>query len=284
MIISRLIGGLGNQMFQYAAGRRLAIIHNTDLKIDISGFGNYKIHRYQLGQYNISAQIATTDEIKNFRGKSILFINRLTPSNARWIKEKYFHFDPSILMLQDNVYLDGYWQSEKYFKDVENPIRHDLRVKSPPSENNASMLTDIQRQMSVALHIRRGDYVTNKITNLHHGTATLEYYQNAIKYLISHGIQKPCFYIFSDDPTWVKQNLKLDYPTVYVNHNDRDHGYEDMNLMSHCQHFIIANSTFSWWGAWLSNNPNKIVIAPKLWFADPMIDTNDLIPSEWRRL
>ena len=184
---------------------------------------------------------------------------------------------------EGNVYLEGFWHSEKYFKDIENVIRQEFTIRDEPDALNKEMANKIMACEPVSIHIRRGDYVSDKKTNEFHGTCSLEYYNDAIG-IITKEIKAPHFFVFSDDPVWVQDNLKLKFSTTYLVYNGAEKAYEDLRLMSLCKHHIIANSSFSWWGAWLSGNPYKIVIAPKKWFNDETIDTSDLIPDEWFRI
>ena len=275
MITVKLYGGLGNQMFQYAAGLRLATHHQTKLAIDLSWFetiGKTADTRrvYELDCFNLSAQPAG-------------FMNKVFGGRSVTIKEKGFRFDPEILSAPANATLDGYWQSYLYFEDAAETIRRDFNFALPPSAPNAAMLNEIAKVTAVSLHVRRGDYITNEAANKFHGTSPLDYYRMAIEYL-SARVKNPHFFVFSDDPEWCKANLTIDFATTYVDHNPPDKGYEDLRLMSHCKHHIVANSSFSWWGAWLNSNPEKIVVAPKIWFLDSSIDTTDLVPTSWKRL
>jgi len=269
MIIVRLIGGLGNQMFQYAAARRAAYVHSTTLKLDISAFNWYKLRKYSLNHFNIIENIATADDIAQFKGQII--------------KQNFFHFNPDILKVPKDVYLDGYWQSEKYFADIEDIIRKEFRTKYELYGKNKELASYIQNCTSVSLHIRRGDYVSDPQTNSVHGTCTLDYYQRCISKLLEK-ITDPHFFIFSDDPKWVIANLHLDYPTTFVIHNGLEKDFEDLRLMSMCKHNIICNSSFSWWGAWLNANPGKMIFAPDQWFRSEKLYTGDLMPSTWQRI
>jgi len=271
MIIIKLIGGLGNQMFQYAAGRRAAHINKTELKLDISWFQNPEgaIKRdYLLNIFNIQESFANKEEINKLKGGNQGLWQRLC--------KKFFK-------IKDNVYLEGYWQSEKYFKDIENIIRKEFTFKAAPDNVNQKMLDRITSCDSISIHIRRGDYVVDGKTNRFHGVCDLDYYFKAVG-LVAKQVKAPHFFVFSDDPTWVKQNLHLEFPCVYVDQNFGKKDYEDLRLMLSCQHNIIANSSFSWWAAWLNANPDKIIIAPKKWFAGKSIDTDDLVPASWIRL
>jgi hypothetical protein len=287
MIIVRLIGGIGNQLFQYAVARHLAEIHKTILKIDLSGFGNYKLRKYYLSPFNIQENFATLEEIKvlgvykqEATGRLIARILKKPPKLApTHILEKHFHFDPEILRLPDGVYLDGYWQSEKYFKDIEDIIRQEFTVKTSQDSKNKELSELIASCESVSLHIRRGDFVSNFKTKRVHGICDLDYYSRAVKQ-ITQTVNTPYFFVFSDEPEWARDNLKLSYQIKIVDHNGVDKSHEDLRLMSQCKYHIIANSTFSWWGAWLNARPEKIVIAPKKWFNTNKNDTKDLLSEQ----
>lgn len=297
MIVVRLMGGLGNQMFQYAMGRRVAEESGTPLKLDLSWFleqaqrNSDTTRSYELGVFNISATIASKEELARFkvsRGRFARVFERLTrlflPSTRpNILRERQFAFDASILGNYPDAYLDGYWQSEKYFKAVEPVIRAEFAFTKHPDSKNRELAEKIVGVDAVSLHVRRGDYVLNPATHNFHGTCSLDYYREAIS-LISQTVSNPHFFIFSDDLAWVKQNLVLEFPATYVTHNQGDKSYEDLRLMSLCKHHIIANSSFSWWGAWLASNKRQTVIAPAKWFNRADIDTSDLIPENWIRI
>jgi hypothetical protein len=287
MIIVELTGGLGNQMFQYAAGRRLALHHKTILKLKFIYYPEDTKRWYSLGCFNIKENFATDKEINKIRKipetKIEKLIYLLNPfSKDRLIKEKDFHFDENILNTPDDVLLDGYWQSEKYFKDIEDIIRQEFSLKNQSGHIYKEFLKSIANTNSVSVHFRRKDYVEDKKTREYHGICSLEYYYTAIK-KIGETIKNPHFFIFSDDIEWPRNNLKLNYPLTFVSDNNLT-DCQELILMSKCKNHIIANSSFSWWGAWLSDNPKKIVIAPKKWFNDPSINTKDLIPEIWIRI
>ena len=297
MIIVRLFGGLGNQMFQYAAARRLAHHHNALLKLDVSDLSKWQNwntpREYTLFHFNIEAEIASTSEVVDLRGESKSNIKKgldrffqllgMPARNTRVIREKHFHFDQTILEAPDNVNLDGYWQSEKYFEDIKNVLQKEFTLKNPLEGKNLDVAEEIRRANSVSLHVRRADYVTDQRTTEFHGFCGLDYY-NACVDVVGRSVSDPHFFVFSDDPDWVRGNIKLRFPTTFVVHNEPQKGHEDLRLMSMCQHHIIANSSFSWWGSWLSPRPEKIVIAPRKWFNDKTINTDDLIPDQWIRM
>jgi hypothetical protein len=192
-------------------------------------------------------------------------------------------YDCRILNTPKNVYLDGYWQSEKYFREIKDVIRSEFQVKYPQDTKSQEIGKVISSTQSVSVHVRRGNYASNPRVNSHHGTCAVEYYQECAK-TIEGKLSSPHYFVFSDDIAWAKVNLDFHYPTTFVDHNDPSHDYEDLRLMSMCRHHIIANSTFSWWAAWLNANPDKIVLAPRQWLNDPAIDTRDLLPSNWIRV
>ena len=265
MIVIRLIGGLGNQCFQYAVGRHLSEIHHTELKIDISEFEIYKLHAYSLNHYNIIENFASSEDMVELKQ----------------VREKHLHFDPEILHLPNGIYLHGYWGSEKYFASIAEIIRHDLTVKSSLSGKDKEMAEQITSCESVSVHIRRMDFLPNTYTDQMSECCSLDYYLCSVEH-IALTVIKPHFFIFSDDNAWVRENFKLPYPVTLVDHNGPDKNYEDMRLMSLCKHNIIANSTFSWWGAWLNNNPDKIVFAPKKWFTEKARNSSrDIVPDLW---
>jgi len=291
MIIVKLIGGLGNQMFQYAAGRNLAIKNNTILKLDISGFKDYKLRNYDLGRFKILEDIATSEDLSGVifpsdgsihKVRKYLKIKIADVQHIQFIKEQENDFQPEILTLGDSIYLDGYWQSEQYFSDIKDVIRKEFTVKGVPDPINESYLGKIIDCESVSVHVRRGDYVSNPTTAQVHGFLGLEYYQMALD-IILEKIDEPHFFVFSDDPDWAERNLKPDAPIAYIKHNGAKN-YEDLRLMSTCKHHIIANSSFSWWGAWLAPDENKTVIGPSRWFSDKDYNDQDRMPENWLRV
>lgn len=300
MIIVRLTGGLGNQMFQYALGRHLAEKNSTLLKLDLSGFETYKLRRYALHCFKIWEHVATIEEIVAFKRMGTQRVNRwvskignklgvLPPATSDFyqdnvvIKEKQLSFDSSTLEAKGNIYLDGYWQSEKYFSAIRDILLREFDFKYGQDARSKELAEQIRKTQSVSLHIRRGDYVHNPLTNQVHGVCSLDYYQEAVNRVIQK-MPDSHFYIFSDDHAWVGENFKLDYPATMVDYNNASRNYEDLRLMSLCSHQIIANSSFSWWAAWLNQNKEKLVFAPQHWFNDFSLDTQDLIPDGWIKI
>jgi len=292
MIIVNLMGGLGNQMFQYAAGRSLSLRHQTALKLDLSFLegdqtGNTP-RTFELDRFNISAQKASPREVSQMSGRQLPVRDRLRNRffkagiKGTLFREKQFNVHPEFFLLPDNVYLDGYWQSESYFLEYNEILREEFTLKTPLSGRCLGLADEIQSVNAVSMHIRRGDYVSDPITRAAHHVCDLDYYRRAEEE-ISKSVRAPHFFVFSDDPDWVAANLKLRYPTRFVSHN-QGMAHKDLRLMSLCRHHILANSSFSWWGAWLNPRPDKIVCSPGKWFNEWQADTSDLIPDAWLRI
>ena len=289
VIISEIIGGLGNQMFQYAAGRSVSFRCGQSLRLDISGFAGYGLHQgFELQQvFSCPAEIATESDVRSILGwQSSPAIRRIVARpgmtlfrRKAFVVEPHFHYWPEINHVPQECYLHGYWQSEKYFQSHASDIRANFSFKHTFSNRNAELVEQIVQANAVSLHVRRGDYAKNPGANSTHGLCSLDYYQSAIQYAVER-VNQPNFFVFSDDVAWVRANLHINHPCHYVEHNCGAESYNDMRLMSLCRHHIIANSSFSWWGAWLNPNQNKIVIAPKKWFSSSQ-DTSDLLPRNW---
>lgn len=270
MIIVNLTGGLGNQMFQYAFGRAIAIKHNTNLKFHFTN-ALFNIQRsYELDVFAISATMATKDDLQKLGIIQNRVINRLLylfderygiQFNKHIVTQKYpYIFNSNYLAIRNNSYIQGYWADERYFKGIEDIIRKEFTLKKKLDEKNQKILGQIQKSTSVSVHVRRGDYITNKM-NIPKFIG-LDYYINAIK-KIKKFVPNPIFFVFSDDIPWCKENLApLSNNIYFIDHNKGKDSYKDLLLMSACKHDIIANSSFSWWGAWLNKNDNKIIIKP----------------------
>lgn len=285
MIITKLIGGLGNQMFQYAVGRSLAEKNKSQLFLDVTGYEHQvgvTPRQYALSIFNTEEHFASSSDLDKLKFGSRLG-KLLHLKSKQYIKEKTLNvFDGRILNLPDNTYLNGFWQTEKYFSMIGDIIRSEFSLRPQFNHLDSSLISQIENSQSVSLHVRRGDYVSNVKTNLYHGVCSLDYYQNAIEFLKKTNGELKLF-IFSDDIKWVKDNLKIEQKTVFVS-NGQLKDYEELMLMSKCKHQIIANSSFSWWGAWLNVHPAKKVIAPKNWFNNNSANYNDIIPETWIRL
>ena len=291
-VIANLIGGLGNQMFQYATGRAVAHRHGVPLLLDAGGFAHYDLRRYELGELSIQARLATEDELARagVKAKAPTLLNRVSKAlgldrPANLLKEASFTYDARIEQVTPPVYLDGYWQSERYFSGIADLLRQEFMLKEPVDAANEKIAAQIREAGSsaVSLHIRRGDYVNNPQTAQYHGVCSLDYYRSAVDYIAAR-VSAPHFFVFSDDHAWVGENFKLDHAVTLVDVNGADRGVWDMALMKACRHHIIANSSFSWWGAWLNPHADKIVAAPERWFSGASHDTSDLVPASWIRL
>ncbi|WP_281336370.1 alpha-1,2-fucosyltransferase [Flavobacterium eburneipallidum] len=292
MILIQLQGGLGNQMFQYAFAKILAE-SNKDLVVVENSFFDEKEKRegftprkFELGIFNNHYLEATNLDIQFFNHLSL--VNRIKRKLGLNYPKRYnepsFGFQAHALTIKSPVYLKGYFQSYKYFLGYEDLIRTFFSFPTNKLDSrNKELLSTFKNQNTIAIHIRRGDYVTDKLTQQFHGNCSLEYYYGAITELQTKNKDFTLVF-FSDDSDWVKEQFgDLPYSKIFVDHNKNEDSWKDMFLMSSCQHNIIANSSFSWWAAWLNTNPEKVVVAPKEWFATNK-KTNDLIPSEWIRL
>ena len=292
MITVQLRGGLGNQLFQYAAARSLALHHGTFVAFDLSLLDRAKpggVRRtYELSAFDIKpsrpplldrlafglVDMPSRDRIKSYVNSRL---------RATKYAEQAISFDPAMRdVTSARAYLTGYFQSERYFECIEEQLRVDLKFVDKPK----IQLREIARSEAiVSLHVRRGDYSDNPATNRFHGLCSLEYYEKAIAYL-AEKLEDIHFFIFSDDQAWVRKHLRLTHSATFVEGPPNESSHKDMQLMSQCQHHIIANSSFSWWGAWLNPMPDKIVIAPERWFADEtaQAQTQDMIPEGWIRM
>lgn len=287
MIKLILSGGLGNQMFEYAAGRALSMRYDTDLFVDLyllQKKTKATIRSYELSVFNIEAPISQSIlnkiAVKVFgaiRSKTIghLFLDKF----SIFRDEKAQNYDKRFELLSKNTTLFGYFQNENYFKGISEQLKVDFTFRSPLSGENDKIRYKIEQMTSVSIHIRRGDYINNN-SNL--PVLDLSYYKRAIEYITSQ-IDNPYFFIFSDGIEWVKTNLDLSKLNhEFIDWNTNEDSYRDMHLMSLCKHNIIANSSFSWWAAWLNNNPSKLVVAPQKWYkGDTGIYPDGFLPKKW---
>jgi hypothetical protein len=288
MILSRIYGGMGNQMFQYAYGRMLAHKHQTVFKIyfDDCGYGWAEHSKHlALTHFNIHAQKATEKDRAEFICDSKNLMIRAFHKLKREVKGLHYigdgarvhdhHWDA--LNAPDNSFTDGFWQSEIYFESIAAIIKQDFSIKEPLSDHAKMIEQHIKKSNAVSIHVRRGDYL--KQTNVYH-ICDVAYYKRALD-IVKKKIYNPVVFVFSNDATWVKKELKLDVPMMVV---EDTQAHEDMHLMSCCRHNIASNSTFGWWGAWLNDNPDKIVILPERWLADAAIDTSHYTAAGWLRV
>lgn len=266
----KIFSGLGNQMFQYACARAIQEKFGGDLYLDIYNF-KFDKRKFGLNNFKLNDKIKIIDQdnsISNVQKNKILkilckFMPKLTFKICScfgkylYLGEEYIKIDKNN---KNNYYLFGYWQSEKYFKDIKSILQKEFELKSKIKSSHQKIINEMKEENSVAIHFRRGDYLNiNKYSNI----CTDEYYKKAIK-IINDKVENPMFYIFSDDIEYAKSNWNFGNNVKFI--DEKNNNYEDINLMKHCKHYIIANSSFSWWGQYLSQNENKIVIAPKKWY------------------
>jgi hypothetical protein len=293
MIIIKLQGGLGNQMFQYAFASILAKKNKTNVVIDVSFFERvektpgFTPRNFELILFNNMYTIASKKDFNFFYQLSKIHKvkRKLGLNYPKIYNEPTLAFQSDALLIKSPVYLKGYFQSCKYLVSYENLIRE---LFSFPIDTldpiNKELLIKIKSVNTISIHIRRGDYVSDKITAEYHGSCNLDYYLEAIK-LVASKSKDFTLVFFSDDSDWVKEQFNgLSYSKIVVDHNKGEDNWKDMLLMSYCNHNIIANSSFSWWAAWLNDNPKKKVIAPKNWFKTKGLNTQIILPEEWIKL
>ncbi len=283
MIVVALAGGLGNQLFQYAAGRALALRLGVSLGVDTRSFDRHPVYEYYLDPFAVETVPVGRDALPAGR-RTLLDRIGIRRSRFSTHRERHFQFDPGVLSLPDRTFLTGYFQSERYFLDQVAQIRRELTVRRGPDADNRRVLDEIAAGTAVSLHVRRGDYVTSPDANRLHGTCDPDYYRRAAGFVAARAGGEPTFFVFTDDPDWAAANLKIGFRLRVISHNGVARNHEDLRLMAACRHHILANSTFSWWGAWLDPAPHKIVVAPRHWFRDPSIDTSTLLPEGWTTL
>ena len=294
VIIVKLIGGLGNQMFQYAIGKSIALHHNAELKLDLKFFNTN--HRdksitkrnFQLCVFNINGPFATDKEVFKLTRRTPVYwldkiLNRIMGCRPTYFIEKHYGFDNTISAKHPPVVLEGFWQSEKYFVQFKQEILRTFKFSSLLNSTSVAFLEKIKSVNAVSIHVRRSDYVTVAKNTHTYGACSIEYYQEAVA-LIKRKVSNPVFFVFTDDYEWVRHNLIAQGNFILVEGNIGDNSWMDMCLMSNCKHNIIANSSFSWWGAWLNKNVDKMVIAPQNWYKNPDFDTKDIVPQGWIRL
>ncbi len=279
MIVVKTKLGLGNQMLQYALGRHLSIKHTTDLFLDISWYANnpglQHPREFRLDRFCTKFKLVDFTKLEwklRFTG----FGSKINPFKLPLLKETdLYNFEERFLAAPDNVILEGFFSSYKYFEKIRKQLLEDFHPKGSLDATNEACLQRIKNSNSVSLHIRRGDYASTDF----HGILPVEYYEEAIR-LIAAKTGPLKLFVFSDEPGWVNQNMLFEFPAEVIDFNSDDKNWLDLELMKHCKHNIIANSSFSWWGAWLNENAGKIVVAPAAWYreANKRLDN---IPPGW---
>lgn len=288
MIKIKAIGGLGNQLFQYATARAIAEKRADNVVVDTSGFESYRTHPFCLDKFNCKAtydakQSWVNKFLSNEKIKKLL-------QKLGFIKKYYFEtkltFNEELLLKNNIDYLAGYFQSEKYFLSIRECLLDELTLVKKLNESESSVSNAINNaKNSISIHIRRGDYVSNESANKTHGVCDSDYFKKALNYFSEKKLldKNTELFIFSDDIEWCRNNLQFDYNMNFVD-GSSEKPEVDMVLMSQCKHQIISNSTFSWWGAWLNNNYDKVVVAPKEWFKSTELDSTDIVPDNWVKL
>jgi hypothetical protein len=275
-----LQGGLGNQLFQYACALRLAKAHSTKVAINLSLLRNKRVttpRLYELGNFEISGRLMTPEEERLCRAWPL---NLFMPGRVmRVVKERTSAFQKDVLQLPSNVCLKGYFQTEKYFLEIKDLVKDEFLPIHEHSGWFQSLAEKIGSPSSVVVHVRRGDYLTNSTFR----PLSKEYFLESLAY-IAERVESPTVFVFSDDLSWCKENLRFPVPTIFVEQGNAALPHVDLSLMTLGAHFVISNSSFSWWGAWLAKHKDKIVVAPTRWFNNTPMPEQDIVPEEWVRL
>jgi hypothetical protein len=290
MNIVRITSGLGNQMFQYAFYRALKA-NWPETKIDVSEFRHRRHHNgYELEQvFDIVPDHASRKECDSLadQSKDLLsefrrrFLRVQLECTGTLVRESELGacFHPELLTMR-NGYFQGFWQTERYFLPVAGPLRTAFTFRQPMDAVNSRIAEEIGSCEAVSIHVRRGDYVKKRRLETIGSVCTPRYYRDAIAQIRAR-VPQPRFFVFSDDPAWVRKNVKVD-DALHVDVNTGPASFRDMQLMSLCKHHIIANSSFSWWGAWLNSNPGRLVLAPDVWLRGASMP--DVVPEGWLRV
>lgn len=287
MIVMNVIGGLGNQMFQYAAGRSLSKRLGVPLVLDLRAFDTYNLHGYRLDRLRLAKDVVQTRELSTWPRSWVRLRRKLDAFEVRWggfYVEPSLLFDPGFEAITRGSYVIGYFQNERYFLNVADDVRSELTPRAALDDHNRAAHDAIRAEgpPTVAIHVRRGDYVTHPTTASIHGVMDAPYYAAALAEMRSRLGEIRCV-VFSNDLPWAREYLPVAPDTLFIGGNG-DRPEIDLALMSACSHQIIANSTFSWWAAWLNGNPQKIVVAPRRWFADGTPRDTALVPTSWLRV
>jgi hypothetical protein len=293
MVIVKLKGRLGNQMFQYAVGRSLSARLGTQLTLDSSWLDEMRAKglsiAYELDVFRIDVPVRPVWGAARLANPSRLVhaLQLLRPSRRRFVSTiaegASYAFEPEVLTTPDDVYLDGYWQSERYFAEHEELIRSDFAFPALSAESER-VAEEIRRGRTVSVHVRRGDYAVSARLRTTHGLLGSSYYERAVE-KIAATAENVRLFVFSDDPSWCRTNLAFRQPTTIVERPlPGDRAWEDMRLLSLCEHHVVGNSSFSWWGAWLDPSPAKVVVAPVPWLLAGDDGDEARVPSTWIRI
>ena len=271
MFTVKIQGGLGNQMFQYAYGRAVSLHQNIPLTLDISFYERSSNRAFELSVFNINASIKKTSFLSTLSDK---FKTQKIVTEPRLFSENVFD-------IPDHTILEGFWQSEKYFKPIADTIHKEFTLKNGFGEQASLWKNEIESRNAISVHIRRGDYLQAKHVNLH-GVMPVEYHIKGME-ILAEKVAEPVFFVFSDDIEWCKKNLNSVHQMEFIPETGIS-APESILLMSACKHHLIANSSFSWWGAWLNPNADKTIVAPKHWFVDSNKGPQEIIPNNWIRI
>lgn len=283
MITVALKGGLGNQMFQYAVGKHVALRRCTSLALHLGWFGNERggetRRSYALGPFGLGVPLDGAD-IWGSRAEPRTALSRWAGRrDPRVVQQPGQAYFPDALSAPNNSLLVGYWQSERYFAEIGEIIRADFTLASPPPDADTELSKYIREVGAIGVHVRRGDYITSSSARAFHGVPGVRWYETAVD-LIAARVGPVELVVFSDDPDWCEAELRLAWPTTYIRHHLTE-PHEDLRLLSTCRHHVIANSSFGWWGAWLGQAPGQVVVAPSPWFRHRGADSRDVIPERW---
>ncbi|WP_153799443.1 alpha-1,2-fucosyltransferase [Foetidibacter luteolus] len=313
MIVVRMIMGLGNQMFQYAAAKSLALEKNTSLMLDLSSYAGYGLRKYELENYfNIKVDVIKESQLSRYfynhpvkrvwnklvpgrtirtlglpyeeKGVPYFLLNTydllFPPYKRKTYQEPHYYFDEHFFQANEDVFLQGYWMSWRYFEKYKHQILEEFIMNDDKFSSLNWIVNEIESTNSVSIHIRRTDTVSPKVAE-QKGSLSAGFYYEAVSYILSK-VEDPVFYVFSDDIQWAKENLLIKNAKVYfISNNVVNTAKEDFYLMSKCRHSIIANSTFSWWAAYIGSQKDKLTIAPKKWMTDSRYNCKDIYPPEW---
>lgn len=290
MIVVKIDGGLGNQMFQYAYGLYHAQRLQTALLLDLREYEHQPAHGYLLDRFQIQAEVATGDVLRRlprrYRNPDARrggFFNWLGQRPLRRHKESPFGFAAKHLKIPDDSYLIGYWQSERFFPGIESTLRKHFCPRLPLSPASQQVADHMRSTNSIALHVRRGDYITHSTNAAIYEHLQLDYYLHCLNDWAARQSDSPEVFIFSNDIAWCRKHFQLAWPTRFVDHNHGNTAHEDMLLISQAASCVIANSTFSWWSAWLNARSDHTIYAPPRWFRSGTLDDRHIIPDRWER-
>jgi len=275
----KISGGMGNQLFQYAAGRAMSLRTGADLALDTSFYARKRHRTFELSRFPLASGISLFSGRLQIARKCREFVRHGLRKEPVY-REPHFHYDNGFESLQTPIKLEGYFQSHRYFEPFSEAIRSELEIPQPDDDETRRLAEQIRNVRATTLHIRRGDYVTNSKASQIFAQCTVDYYHRAMEMIPGDA----SVYVFSDDLAWAKKNLRPIKPLVFAEGETRRSGLADFWLMSQGHDQIIGNSTFSWWAAWLSDTDRGMTVAPRKWFVDPAYNDQDLIPADWIRL